>query len=340
MKKRSLVILSVLLSLVLLLSLGACGTQKSAAGTPASYRGNSTYLSEDSYPSEAFNGFAAFDMEAAEYDAAPMAAAKTAAGGTSQANGTSRDSGENPPEIDPEKIIYSGDATLETEHFEETVEAVRKLIAERGGFIESSSLSGSNYYSARLRTASFTLRVPSGTFTEIMNTFSDYGNVPYSHTYTENISARYYDTAARLTAYETQEQRLLEMMEQAETVSDLITIEDRLTELRYEIESLQSTLNRWDRQVSYSSISLEVREVREYTPEVEQSFGEQLVRSLRQGWTNTVEFLKSALLWLLEALPVLVLLAVIVLIARVLIRKWTKKRREKKAKKAENPAEK
>ena len=334
MKKKTVVILSVVLSLVLLLSLSACGTQKSAEGTPSSYRVNS------SEPSESFNGFAAYDMEVAEYDAAPMAAAKTAAGSTSQSSSTSQAGGENTPEIDPEKIIYSGDATLETEHFEETVEAVRKLIAERGGFIESSSLSGSNYYSARLRTASFTLRVPSGTFSEIMNTFSDYGNVPYSHTYTENISARYYDTAARLTAYETQEQRLLEMMEQAETVSDLITIEDRLTELRYEIESLQSTLNRWDRQVSYSSISLEIREVREYTPEVEQSFGEQLVRSLRQGWTNTVEFLKAALLWLLEALPVLVLLAVIVLVARVLIRKWTKKRRERKAKIAEKPAEK
>ena len=325
MKKRNLVILSALLSLVLLLSLAACGSQKNA---------DVSYRIERAAGGDALNGFAAYDMEAAEYNAAPMSAAKATTDSTSQS------SSEEAPEIDPDKIIYSGDATLETEHFETTVDAVRKLIAECGGFIESSSLSGSNYYSARLRSASFTLRVPSGSFSEIMNSFSDYGNVPYSHTYTENISARYYDTAARLKAYETQEQRLLTMMEQAESVSDLVTIEDRLTELRYQIESLQSTLKRWDRQVSYSSISLEIREVREYTPEAEQSFGEQLIRSLRQGWTNTVEFCKAAVLWLLEALPVLVLLVVLVLIARVLIRKWIKKRREKKAKKAENPAEK
>ena len=325
MKKRTLAIISALLSLLLLLSLCACGTQKNAPAAE-SYRGESGY--------SGYNGFAAFDTEAAEYDAAPMAAAKSTVSGAGGA------SGEDMPELDPEKIIYSGDATLETEHFEETVEAVRKLIADCGGFIESSSLSGSNYYSARLRTASFTLRVPSAKFTEIMSSFSGLGNVPYSHTYTENISARYYDTAARLTAYETQEQRLLQMMEQAETVSDLVTIEDRLTELRYQIESLQSTLNRWDRQVSYSSISLDIKEVREYTPEAQQSFGEQLARSLRQGWTNTVEFFKAALLWLLEALPVLVLLAVIVLVARALLRKWTKKRRERKAKIAENNAEK
>ena len=325
MKKRNLVILSALLSLVLLLSLAACGSQKNA---------DVSYRIESAAGGDALNGFAAYDMEAAEYNAAPMRAAKATTGSTSQS------SGEEAPEIDPDKIIYSGDATLETEHFETTVDAVRKLIAERGGFIESSSLSGSNYYSARLRSASFTLRVPSGSFSEIMNSFSDYGNVPYSHTYTENISARYYDTAARLKAYETQEQRLLTMMEQAESVSDLVTIEDRLTELRYQIESLQSTLKRWDRQVSYSSISLEIREVREYTPEAEQSFGEQLIRSLRQGWTNTVEFCKAAVLWLLEALPVLVLLVVLVLIARVLVKKGIKKRRERKAKIAEKPAEK
>ncbi len=326
MKKRTFAIISAALSLVLLLSLCACGTQKNTDIAAESYRG------ESDYSADAYNGFAAFDREAAEYDAAPMAAAKTAATG-------SGDSGESLPEIDPEKIIYSGDATLETESFEDTVEAVRRLIADCGGFVESSSLSGSNYYSARLRTASFTLRVPSGKFTEIMSSFSGFGNVPYSHTYTENISARYYDTAARLTAYETQEQRLLQMMEQAETVSDLVTIEDRLTELRYQIESLKSTLNRWDRQVSYSSISLEIREVREYTPEAELSFGEQLVRSLRQGWTNAAAFCKAALLWLLEALPVFVLLVVLVLIARVLIRRRIKKRRASKAGTVENKAE-
>lgn len=323
MKKRILAILAAALSLVLLLSLSACGAQKSAP-VAESYRSDSTYSS-----SSAYNGFAAFDVEAAEYEAAPMAAAKTAASGSGGA------SGEEVPELDPDKIIYSGSATLETESFEDTVEAVRKLIADCGGFVESSSLSGSNYYSTRLRTASFTLRVPSAKFTEIMNSFSGFGNVPYSHTYTENISARYYDTAARLTAYETQEQRLLQMMEQAETVSDLITIEDRLTELRYEIESLQSTLNRWDRQVNYSSISLDIREVREYTPEARQSYGQQLGRALKQGLTNMVEFFKDALLWLLESLPVIVLLVVLALVARPIVKKWRAKRKEKKAKKAE-----
>ena len=45
-----------------------------------------------------------------------------------------------------------------------------------------------------------------------MGSLSTLGNVPYSYTYTENVSAQYYDVQSRLTAYKTQETRLLEMM--------------------------------------------------------------------------------------------------------------------------------
>ena len=64
---------------------------------------------------------------------------------------------------------------------------------------------------------------------------------------------------SRLTAYKTQETRLLEMMEKAQTVEDTITIEEKLTELQYKIDSLQSSLNIWDRHVNYITISLNVQ---------------------------------------------------------------------------------
>lgn len=86
---------------------------------------------------------------------------------------------------------------------------------------------------------------------------------------------------SRLTAYKTQETRLLEMMEKAQTVEDTITIEEKLTELQYKIDSLQSSLNNWDRQVNYSTISLNVQEVGEYTEQqaVTISYGQRLLNA-------------------------------------------------------------
>lgn len=246
-------------------------------------------------------------------------------------------------DINPDKIIYSASATVETTDFEGTLAGVDQLVKAHGGFIESSSINGSNFYNksrgySSTRSAYYTIRIPSAEFSTVMNSLSTLGNVPYSNTYTDNISGQYYDTQSRLNAYKTQEQSLLRLMEKAESVDDIIAIEEKLTEIRYSIESLQTTLNRWDRQVNYSTIDLSVNEVQEYTPQTEPeiSYGRQLVLSLRDGLKAVADFFKGFLVWFLGALPTLTVLAVLAAVILPLTKKAKAKRKAKKeAKKAE-----
>ena len=334
---------AVLLAVMMLLSLCACGSRNYSkqTSTVSGSAVNSSYSYDvaDYAMEEAM--MADGDM-AYGFSAVPMAANST---NTTAARGAESEA----PSENPDKIIYSADVTVETTAFDETIGQVSALVEEFGGWIEASSVSGSNYYqkargTASTRDASFTLRIPSGRFQELMDSLSGLGNIPYSHIYTENVTAQYYDVQAHLKAYQTQETRLLEMMELAETVEDVITIEDRLTELRYQIESLQSRLNNWDRRVSYSTIALSVKEVREYTPEekVNPTFGEELAQALKDGLENAGQFLKDLLVLLVEALPVLLLLIPIVwLVIWLLIRiirkiagKAAAKREAKRAAKA------
>ena len=328
---------ALLLAAMMLLSLCACSStgnrkQTQTASAPGSSY-NYSYAVNDMAMGEAMAA------EEAEYGLAPVpmptnASAKTAGG----------EADSEPAADTPDKIIYSADVTVETTAFDETIGKVSGLVEAFGGWIESSSVSGSNYYqksrgTASTRDASYTLRIPSKRFQELMDSLSGLGNIPYSHIYTENVTAQYYDVQAHLKAYQTQETRLLEMMELAETVEDVIILEDRLTELRYKIESLQSSLNNWDRRVSYSTISLSVKEVREYTPEekVNPTYGEELLQALKDGLENAGEFLKNLLVFLVEVLPVLIILIpiiwLVVWLLRKLIRKLTAKaaaRREAK----------
>ena len=309
--------LSLLLAVLLVFALCACGSADSTSSAPsAAYDRVST---ETAYPAEApeedYGGFAV-------------------AGGTQLETGSGA-----APEGSPEKLIYSASATVETTEFDRTIEKLSALVEQYGGFVESSSINGSNYYTqsrgySSERYASYVIRVPSGKFSALMGSLSTLGNVPYSHTYTENITAQYYDTDARLTAYQTQEARLLEMMEAAETVEDLIAIEEKLTELRYQIESLQSTLKNWDRQVAYSTLDLEVQEVIEYTPESRMSYGQELALALTNGLRRTGEFFKDLLLAIVGALPALVILAVVL---AILIPVWKKHRKARRAKKNPPP---
>ena len=314
---------ALLLAAMMLLSLCACSSTSQGKQTSTS----SGAQTSSSY-SYAVGDMAEEEMMMADGDmayglsAVPMAAAGTT--NTTAARGTESEA----PSENPDKIIYSADVTVETTVFDETIGKVSALVEQFGGWIEASSVSGSNYYqksrgTASTRDASYTLRIPSGRFQELMDSLSGLGNIPYSHIYTENVTAQYYDVQAHLKAYQTQETRLLEMMELAETVEDVITIEDRLTELRYQIESLQSRLNNWDRRVSYSTISLSVKEVREYTPEekVNPTYGEELAQALKDGLENAGQFLKDLLVFLVEALPVLLLLIPILWLVIWLLRR-------------------
>ena len=67
-------------------------------------------------------------------------------------------------------------------------------------------------------------------------------------------------------ALETEQDRLLELMEQAETTEDLLAIESRLTDVRYQLESAASQLKLYDSLVSYSTVYLTVEEVQKLTP--------------------------------------------------------------------------
>ncbi len=291
--------LLLLVAVLMLLSLCGCGSSNHSSQSYTAAREDGAYAADYD-----FEGYAAAEMAADEaYGFAPVPAPNASA----SASGSGTKEGDVPAE-DPEKIIYAADVTVETTTFDETVAGVTELVGRYDGWIESSSISGSNYYqkakgTASTRDASFTLRIPSRRFNELMESLSALGNIPYSHIYTENVTSQYVDTQARLKAYQTQEARLLEMMELAESVEDVIIIEDRLTELRYRIESLQSTLNNWDR----------LKE--------EPSYWQELKDALKQGFRNAGQIIKDLLVFLIEILPVLIILIPVVWLLIWLIKK-------------------
>ena len=324
-------ILSLLLVVLMTLSFCACGA------------------------SSEFKAESAADYSYAEPAAAPAAGMMMAEEYGSGANGlAASDAMPDTPSasgdtLNPATIIYSADPTIETTEFDETIAGLNELIAQYDGWIESSSVNGANYYSksrgsASNRSASYTVRIPSENFQTLMNSLSTLGNIPYTHTYTQNVTAQYYDTQARMNAYKAQETKLLEMMDLAESVEDIIAIEEKLTDVRYMIESLQSSLNNWDRRVNYSTVDISVNEVSAYTPSspVKVSYGERLVNSFVGSVKGAVEFFKDLLVFIVSMIPALVILALLFFVFRPLFRKlfpkWKEKREARKAAKAAKKA--
>ena len=247
------------------------------------------------------------------------------------------------PNISAEKIIYSGYVNLETTAFDQSLTALSQTVAQNGGFIQDSNVQGNTRYnndgttSVVDRWASYTIRIPSENFESFMAMTNGIGNVTSSNRNAQNVTSQYTDYEARLSSLTIQEERLLDMLKQTKDLDSLITLEARLSEVRYEIESIERNLRNLDNRIAYSTVTVNIQEVEIYTPTtpVTRTFGEKMSDAFSDGWTDFVRGLQDLCIWLAEALPVLVILLVQGVAALVIVILIRKKIRKKAAVKVE-----
>ncbi len=323
--KQKLIFLA--LAAIFVLAFVACGSAKTAADE--SFAGNPSVQAPAEADSNAMSGTGA-TIDATSYKEKPVSENTTADTTASTTILPSTD-----------KIIYSGNATIETKDFDKAVEVLTKMIADCGGFVENSSVTGNDFYTEHSggttnRTAQYTFRIPADKFKSITESLSTLGNVPYSSSNAENITMRYTDTEARLTVYQTKEARLLELLSKASSMEDILAIENSLSDVQYQIESLTSQIKNWDSLVSYSTLSITVSEVALFTEDNTStlSYGQQLKEAFTRSIKGVGRFFKDFFKFLVGAFPVLVVLAIVAIPVFFIVRAARIK------KKAKNPASK
>lgn len=234
------------------------------------------------------------------------------------------------------KWVITMSLTAETENLADAMGLLAEKIQESGGYVESQSISGTAVNSGRSPSAYITVRVPAEQLDSFVEDVSGMTNVVSSSRYVEDITLRYTDTEGRVKALQTEEARLLELMEQAETMSDLLEIEGRLTEVRYQLENYTSTLRLYDNQVDYATLDLTLREVAKFTPPEKQGFWEKVTSGLADSIVDLGQGMVDFAAWVLIELPYLVLVGLLGWLLVFLTRRSIKKRRAKKAQKTQD----
>ena len=206
------------------------------------------------------------------------------------------------------KWVITMSLSTETGDMDTALEAISARIQQMEGYVESQNISG---LSGRQRTASLTIRVPADQVDSFVEEVSGLTNLVSSSRNVRDITLTYTDTEGRVKALETEQTRLLELMEQAENMSDLLEIEARLTEVRYQLESYASTLRLYDNQVDYATVSLYITEVEKYTPVEEPGFFERITGGLAESIVNLGETIVECIVWLIVNLPYLIVLGLL-----------------------------
>ena len=231
------------------------------------------------------------------------------------------------------KLIRTFDLSIQTKEFDEVLSNIQEKVQELGGYIENSSLDGgSAYYERYNRYSNMTVRIPSDKLDGFIANVKETANVTYISESTEDITLRYVDAESRKIALETERDRLLELLEKAETVEDIITIEGRLSEVRYQLESYASQLRTFDNQVDYSTVHINVEEVERYTPQPEKSTWERIKSGFAENVYRVTNGIKNFAIEFVIAIPIMIIWVIGIAVAILLGRKIFKKKRQRKEK--------
>lgn len=281
---------------------------------------------------------ASYDSGMVEYavsDEAAMAPAEGAAMKNTAADTGSTQLPQN------RKWIVTVNLTAETDDLDALRSALDEKIAALNGYVEDQSVYNGSIYDSgrRYRSANLTVRIPADSIDAFLQDVGGLANIVRQNKSIEDVTLSYVATESRLKALETEEARLLELLSQAETMTDLLEIEARLSEVRSELENYASQKRLYDNQIDYATVYLSIEEVQEYTPTEEPSLWERIRDGFKDNLEGVGKGLLDVLVWFIVSIPTLVVLAVVVLILVLIVRRIRHRRKAKKAAKQQKTEE-
>lgn len=276
----------------------------------------------------------AMDFARTEEAAAPMAAMDMDDGamyyGDGEAKTQSTNSESGAIEDFSEKIIYNVNMGLVVENPVETAKQIKAQVSEMGGYVASSY---SNKYDEYSSYVNMQIRVPSHGLNDMQEYVNSLGDVEYENMHTDNVTESYYDSVARLDHYQIQADQLEALMEEAETIEEVLLVRQELSWVQENIEVYEGRIRMWDSLVDYSTIDINITP----TPTIDTSDG--LIRLVTLGETgrgivralqNSIRFVANFFSILFRIIAALIIPAVIVVPIVIVIVKLVKRNKAKR----------
>ena len=230
------------------------------------------------------------------------------------------------------KIIKTANLNLQTLDFDGFAAALEQKLAESGAHLQYADVSGTDYYGGR-KSANYTVRVPEANFNLFLSGLEGIATVVNKTLGEQDVTLSYVDTEAHIKTLEIEQERLFALLEKADTLEAIITLEQRLSQVRYEIESYQAQLRTYDDKITYSTVKIYVYEVTKVT----EKEPETLFERITNAWADTMEDISMGaqdfVVWFVMNLPYLVFWGAVIVVLVVVLRKRRAKRRAKKLEK-------
>lgn len=310
-----------------------------SAGMPASLYKSSTSFSNDA---EAETYAAAGNHEAAPEDfstdsgsAELSQEAVLSQEVSNPVTDPARTSDETSPAPVERKLIRNVSMHLETQEFDALTKSISDAVTFFGGYMEQADVSGNSLYWSGERSSRYsnlTARIPENKLDAFLTEVSGQGNVTYKNESVQDVTLQYTDITSRKKTLQMEQDRLWELLEKAESIDAVIALEARLSEVRYQLESIESQLRTLDNQIVYSTVYLSIQEVQVLTSTDPDTIPVRIQKGLSRSFNTLKISSVDFLVWFISSLPILAVFAVLVFIAVIILKKPLKRRKTRKQK--------
>ena len=215
-----------------------------------------------------------------------------------------------------QKLVYSGNITFNSSDLDKTYKEVMAKMNEFDGKLESA-----NQYENEII---LSVRIKKDNFIKFFESLKDVnGDVVNSSLSVDDMTKQYVNNARKLETLQAEYDDLKNLMSKAETVDEVLTIRDRLSDLAYQMDSLEQNNNDIDYDANFSTINITIEKA--YTGSYGKlPFGKQL----KEAFLNSVELIEDFILFLVNIWWII--LAVVLFFCRKKIKKLFKRNKNNK----------
>jgi hypothetical protein len=232
------------------------------------------------------------DKQLPSAGSAPEAAIAPAPGGSVASPSRQSEAGGGVPpsdglaSVDDRKIVQTSSIRLRVDDVGGGFEEVGRIATGAGGFVASSNFSLQGEH----QVANITIRVPAGRYQQVLSDVRALGaKVEGETSNASDVSEEYSDLSARIRGLEATETQLLQLLTQADTVSEILQVQDRIDDVRGEIERVKGRIALLDKLSDMATITVQLRPVAALAKS--DSTGLNLREEVDQAWEHSLEFL-------------------------------------------------
>ena len=232
--------------------------------------------------------------------------------------------------VEGQMLIYMVDMSIITEEYDKDYASIKMKLSKLGGYVYTEYSSGTKG-SDDLRYVSLVLKIPVENLDEFVNGVDKEMKVTSKRINVEDTTDQYYDIASRIDLLETRYRKMEEYLKTATEMQDIITIEEEMSNIIYQLENLKGEKKGIENKVRFSTVNITLNEAKSSAINAydEKTIWDRMANGISSTFNDMVDYMGDILVLFVSSLPVLGLIAVIAIIIIVIV-KIISRRKSKK----------